>query len=625
MYYSIMFCSMLLCANIYAQQPSCSNRIYSGQWENTVDAFYNGSNPSDVASAEAQIGSSTDDITVKMTSQNTYNTGIEYTKDDGKTKGNGYFNAKNSTENTGDISGSGYPFYTPDLTFKNALKFEAIFDYNKSNSFGTRTIIFTFSKPVKEIILNVDRLGGAAIHYNTGMAEANSGKFTLITPNVSITKLKGNSVFELDNKSFYRKTNVQVNKNFPGETVPNTPSLSTAAGSLLFTADAPMNSLTFTFTGKGNYYNYTDGTNDLPYFSDGVEFLFEICNLNLCDVSDNNLWFNDSEQNELSFIDVKNGEKTALCKTNYTYGDIAFAPNGKLYGVSYGDGDRGQLYEIDPLSCNEALVPNSVSSYGSSDNSLTFLPDGTALRGFGYRTFQTSKRVMRITSLSPYREEIWHDFSNEFSDGRPGGDFVIFRNKIYISWYTTANNPTETRLLEVTFNPDNYNFISVRDLGKIYSPSHGLTTINGELYSASENKIYKIDIPSTPVQEITQTLVHSDPNNVLYFGATSFQESLGDECIVCTAEPFNGGQDLNTKIGISTIKRNTEDWVTSHKNGFIKLESKKYGFVPTKLTTQERSKFSEPVEGMMIWNITTQCMELYNGSEWKCTSIGCNK
>ncbi|MDG4947049.1 hypothetical protein NMK71_11560 [Weeksellaceae bacterium KMM 9713] len=93
----------------------------------------------------------------------------------------------------------------------------------------------------------------------------------------------------------------------------------------------------------------------------------------------------------------------------------------------------------------------------------------------------------------------------------------------------------------------------------------------------------------------------------------------------CTAEPTRGGTDSNTPIGISTLNRNTTDWVTQHKNGFIKLESDKYGFVPTRIKTDERDAIAEPIEGMVIWNIDTQCLELYNGTQWVCTQKGCNQ
>lgn len=94
-------------------------------------------------------------------------------------------------------------------------------------------------------------------------------------------------------------------------------------------------------------------------------------------------------------------------------------------------------------------------------------------------------------------------------------------------------------------------------------------------------------------------------------------------CIVCTAKPFTTGTDLDTPIGISTLGHNTENWITD-KNAFIKLESKTLGFIPTKMTTVQRDALTG-VKGMVIWNIDTKCLELYNGTAWKCTKQGCNK
>lgn len=93
----------------------------------------------------------------------------------------------------------------------------------------------------------------------------------------------------------------------------------------------------------------------------------------------------------------------------------------------------------------------------------------------------------------------------------------------------------------------------------------------------------------------------------------------------CTAAPNLAGTEEPTQIGISTLDRGTDDsWVTGSQGGFIKLESKTLGFVPTRMTTAERDAIgTQAEEGMVIYNTETECLELYTGTEWICTRNKC--
>ncbi|MDG4946009.1 Ig-like domain-containing protein [Weeksellaceae bacterium KMM 9713] len=94
----------------------------------------------------------------------------------------------------------------------------------------------------------------------------------------------------------------------------------------------------------------------------------------------------------------------------------------------------------------------------------------------------------------------------------------------------------------------------------------------------------------------------------------------------CTEAPNIGVVEGNTKIGISTFNRDVADtsWAEGVQNGFIKLESKNLGFVPTRLSSSQRDSLNAE-EGMMIWNIDTQCLEFYNGTIWVCSKNKCNR
>ncbi|MDO5656516.1 MAG: hypothetical protein Q4G27_10290 [Flavobacteriaceae bacterium] len=96
-----------------------------------------------------------------------------------------------------------------------------------------------------------------------------------------------------------------------------------------------------------------------------------------------------------------------------------------------------------------------------------------------------------------------------------------------------------------------------------------------------------------------------------------------DDCIECTAIPTLTGTALPTEVGITTLDRNVDgNWVTDANSGFVKLESKTLGFVPTRLTSEERNRLNAE-EGMLIWNKTTECMEFFDGNAWVCSKNKC--
>lgn len=73
----------------------------------------------------------------------------------------------------------------------------------------------------------------------------------------------------------------------------------------------------------------------------------------------------------------------------------------------------------------------------------------------------------------------------------------------------------------------------------------------------------------------------------------------------------------DVKVGIST-QNNLDDRIKNNiPSGDLVLEAKSKGMVITRLTTTERDLLTA-VEGMLIYNTTENCYQLYNGVLWKC-------
>lgn len=100
------------------------------------------------------------------------------------------------------------------------------------------------------------------------------------------------------------------------------------------------------------------------------------------------------------------------------------------------------------------------------------------------------------------------------------------------------------------------------------------------------------------------------------------QDNLNSAC--CTNPPTAGTPDSYTKTGISNLAGftgGTTGWPGNIPNGFIAIESKNKGFVITRVANT--AAITTPVEGMLIYDSSANCVKLYNGAYWKCLEKDC--
>ncbi len=89
-------------------------------------------------------------------------------------------------------------------------------------------------------------------------------------------------------------------------------------------------------------------------------------------------------------------------------------------------------------------------------------------------------------------------------------------------------------------------------------------------------------------------------------------------------KPGATGTPVVTDFGISSrTQRNTANWPKDVPNGFIALEAENKGFVITRMAEPETA-IANPVEGMLVYDTTDDCLKLYNGTSWKCIKQTCN-
>ncbi|ROI06895.1 DUF11 domain-containing protein [Chryseobacterium sp. G0240] len=102
-------------------------------------------------------------------------------------------------------------------------------------------------------------------------------------------------------------------------------------------------------------------------------------------------------------------------------------------------------------------------------------------------------------------------------------------------------------------------------------------------------------------------------------GIGSSQDPAVNGCI-CYKPGILSGNTLNTTVGITSLGRaggNGNSWPMVRKGGWIALEAKTKGFVLNRLTTAQKNALV-PVEGMMVYDISLDCLSIFDGVSWKC-------
>ncbi|MBN9337500.1 MAG: hypothetical protein J0I88_06590 [Chryseobacterium sp.] len=95
--------------------------------------------------------------------------------------------------------------------------------------------------------------------------------------------------------------------------------------------------------------------------------------------------------------------------------------------------------------------------------------------------------------------------------------------------------------------------------------------------------------------------------------------------LYCLENAVTSGTTSDTKMGITSIGRagtdaNANNWPMVRKGGYIALESNKKPFVISRVSTAGLANITNPVEGMMVYDTTENCLKIYVNSiiGWKC-------
>lgn len=104
-------------------------------------------------------------------------------------------------------------------------------------------------------------------------------------------------------------------------------------------------------------------------------------------------------------------------------------------------------------------------------------------------------------------------------------------------------------------------------------------------------------------------------DSVVYLEANSFKSD-------CSKNPKTTGTPYESKVGIGSFQTMQSNWLENINNGALVLDAQNKGLVVTRLSTTERDALNA-VEGMLIYNTTVNCFQLYNGTTWNCIQETC--
>lgn len=92
-------------------------------------------------------------------------------------------------------------------------------------------------------------------------------------------------------------------------------------------------------------------------------------------------------------------------------------------------------------------------------------------------------------------------------------------------------------------------------------------------------------------------------------------------CGICYKPGIEDGIEAGYSTVISTLDRENNPAINP-RNGALILESKEKGFAISKVASPEND-IAVPVEGMLVYDITSNCLKLYNGILWNCIKQTC--
>ena len=241
------------------------------------------------------------------------------------------------------------------------------------------------------------------------------------------------------------------------------------------------------------------------------------------------------------------------------------------------------IFGSEEYSDSSGLINYQCSSY---NDKFGFLISGPGVAG-GQGFTNDAKNIARLNNGSQVSINSVNSGVVGSSDGAPSASNCISANS---TW--TQNTP------------------SPEFLGTIDG-----TQLNGNTKILTANQTGLTPNATYHMKLIVMDIRDAGYDSVVYLEAASFVSE-------CKKEPVLGAVNNPTMVGIGSFETINQNWPNNIQNGALALDSKNKGFVLSRMTTAQRDLLV-PVAGMLIYNTTVNCFQLYNGTIWNCITPTC--
>ncbi|MBD8080919.1 hypothetical protein [Chryseobacterium caseinilyticum] len=396
--------------------------------------------------------------------------------------------------------------------------------------------------------------------------------------------------------------------------------------------------------------------------------------IDIYDLDDDNDGITDADECGPALNTLETGGSFA---TTSTYRDFTIPPNPPLTGYSYAsDGTiegEGEYVITSAANSNNIHSQHWKNLYGHTTGSSTdayLAVNGSTSTATFYR-----QNLVPLQANTLYRVSLWAinaiTVTAPFNNAPANLRVRVFRNSddVVVADYSTGNmyarvapagtviSPVYWREAAGTFNSGNETSFRIEVSNITISASDNDfaiddITIRPALCQDSDNdgipNSLELDsdadgCPDAIEGSANVIYPNLNPNtsisgNVNTGGVPVFLpggQGIGDSwnssinmCVCYKPGLTSGGPVLDAKHGITALNRAGADngnWPMSRKGAWTVLEAKTKGFVPNRLTQTQISQIptANLVEGMMVYNISADCLQIYIGCSsagWKCLS-----
>lgn len=354
--------------------------------------------------------------------------------------------------------------------------------------------------------------------------------------------------------------------------------------------------------------------------------------------------------------------------SNISTGDMTFVSNGKVYGV-FG-ANPSKLYELTNVGGTGNAGATFLTNITDPIYGLAYIDEKLQLSGYSgsscytytynlltntlgskssfpngykpvdhssiYTSVGATKRILKKETINNSTADITYELHLQNTGNVNLSNVQITDNLAAVYGAANISNLTVTAVSNPSNLSLNPSFNGNTDIN-LLMPNQGLTNAipNNLITLNLSMRINNLDTTKNYGNQATVAgYVGTSTNNITVSdlsndGPPSAMFPLATNNITnfnfngyCFKKPVSSTTTMPTRHGITALGRAGADngnWPMVRQSAWTVLEAKTKGFVVNRVANPA-TDITSPVEGMMVFDTTEQCLKIYNGTGWSCYS-----